>query len=280
MNIPVHSLTAWLKSASFCFVLLAALPLRAQSPVFSETFESGSLDPAVWTARTNGKATATVQQMQAAHGKSALQIHYPTGERGSYAFVVASHLPEAVRYHCFGRAYVFLSPNMPGSHSVLLNAGTAGYPASNFLEVGTSGGKNVMISYQQNAPNVPRGETLIRGAAYPVGRWFCLEWEFADHPNHIAVWIDGEPAADLAGFSFKPRSAILLGGAPDGSAKIDPLGKKGEPAPDLPAVPATDMVKGFVDFAFGFRSFGAGQGDFDLYFDDIVIDTKRVGPLK
>ena len=45
-----------------------------------------------------------------------------------------------------------------------------------------------------------------------------------------------------------------------------------------PNVPGTDLVKGFVDFSFGFHSWGAGaKEDFDIYYDDIVIDTKRVG---
>jgi hypothetical protein len=266
-----------------CFGALAGLtasPLRAQSaaaqsaataPLFAEDFESGALQKSVWEERTANGAQIQVQQAQVGHGKYALQIHYPKGGGRSYGFIVASHLPEALRTHCFGRVYVYVSAGMPAGHDVLLNAGTAGYPTSNFLEVGVSGGKNVMISYQQNGANVPRGETIARGAAYPVGRWFCLEWEFNDHPDHTQVWIDGQPAAESS-FAFRPRVAPAAAAAAGTAAPTEAA------APATPAV-TTDLVKGFVDFAFGFRAWGnGGKEDFDLYYDDIAIDTKRIGP--
>ena len=201
-SLPRSATTA----ASACFLFaISVASLRGQAPVFSEDFESGSLNQAVWKTTELGNATVTVQQTQFAHGKSALQIHYPKGEK-SFAFVVASHLPDAVRNHFFGRAYLYISPTMPAGHDVLLNAGTPGYPISNFLEIGASGGKNVMVSYQQNAANIPRNETIARGILYPVGRWFCLEWEFQDHPDRITTWIDGEPAGELKDFVVKPRA--------------------------------------------------------------------------
>ncbi len=279
------STTAWW---AFSLVALSTSSLRAQSPVFSEDFESGSLNKAVWKTLDAGNATVTVQKTQVAHGKSAVQIHYPKGEK-SFAFIVASHLPESVRQHFFGRAYVFVGPTAPAGHDVLLNAGTAGYPLSNFLELGASGGKNVMMSYQQNAADIPRGETIARGIAYPVGRWFCLEWEFNDHPDSVTVWIDGEPAGEFKDFMFKPRApnAGKAGaGKGDAAAKksdpaIDAAPPKAAPASEVPAVPGTDLVKGFSDFSFGFHAWGAGaKEDFDLYYDDIAIDTKRLGPIK
>ena len=46
-------------------------------------------------------------------------------------------------------------------------------------------------------------------------------------------------------------------------------------------VAGTDLVKGFSDFAFGFRAWGAApKEDFDIFYDDIAIDTKRIGPIK
>ena len=265
----------------FCLAACAALTAAEKGFVFSEDFESGSLDKAVWEARTAGKAAPSVQQGQAAHGKSALQIHYVKDDPRSYAFVVATHLPESVRSHFFGRAYVFIAPGAPAGHDVLVNAGTPGYPLSNFLEIGASGGKNVMMSYQQNAANVPRGETLTRGAAYPVGKWFCLEWEFNDHPDTITVWIDGELAGEFKDQMFKPRTPNAGRGnaakAAEAGAETAP---KAAPAPEVAAVPCDGLVKGFADFAFGFRYWGTAKEDFDIYYDDIVIDTKRVGAVK
>ena len=270
---------------------LAALPLRAQTPLFAEDFESGALDPAVWETRASPGVEVTVQQGLAAHGKSALQIHYPKGKGRSYAFIVATHVPADLRTHCFGRAYVFIRGKMPAGHDVLLNAGTAGYPTSNFLELGASGGKNVMMSYQQNGADVPRGETIGRGTAYPVNRWFCLEWEFGDQPDHIAVWIDGQPAGDLSGFTFTPKAVTVI--AADGTSSVTATGRPpaagaaaagnaSAPAPALAAaVPGTGLVNGFADFAFGFRAWGGGaKEDFDLFYDDLALGSQRLGPVQ
>lgn len=274
MTLKLSSLVRLFRTASLgAFAAVCAASLHAQSPAFTEDFESGSLNKSVWDARTSGAAEISVQQDKVAHGKSALKVHYGKGGARSYGFIVASKLPESVRQHCFGRAYVFISPNMPAGHDVLLNAGTAGYPISNFLEVGVSGGKNVMVSYQQNAADIPRGETLTRGAEYPVGRWFLLEWEFNDHPDTVTVWIDGEKSGEIANFIFKPRAANA--GKAKGDAPAAPA------APEPAGIPGTDLVKGFTDFAFGFRAWGAApKEDFDIFYDDIVIDTKRVGPIK
>ena len=39
-------------------------------------------------------------------------------------------------------------------------------------------------------------------------------------------------------------------------------------------------VGGFTDFALGFRLWGAAPDPFDIYYDDIALDTHRVGPVK
>lgn len=240
-----------------------ASPSGAGTPLFTEDFESGSLNPAVWDKRASGTAAVTVQHDQVAHGKSALQIHYPMGATRAFGFAVAGHLPESLRQHNFGRAYVFISPNMPAGHGVLVTSGTPGFPLANYLEIGASGGKNIFLSFQKNDPkSAPHQETMERGGPYPVGRWFCLEWEFNDQPDKTTVWIDGELA--------KQTSFVL-----SNNPKEDPL-KKVDPADGK----STGLVNGFADFAFGFRSFGAAKADFDIYYDDIAIDAKRIGPVK
>ena len=248
----------------------SALPA---APVFSEDFESGALDKSVWDTRIANQAEVNVQTNVVHGGKYALQVHYPKGVSGSYGFIVAPHLPDSVRTHCFGRAYVYLTPGMPAGHDPLLSAGGAGWPISNFLELGASGGKNVMASYQQNAADVPRAETISKAnPPYPVGKWFCLEWEFNDHPDSINVWVDGQPAGELKNFTVRPR-APRAAPAADTNAPA-----AGIPAPPAAAIAGDNLVKGFNDFAFGFRYWGSAKTEYDIYYDDIAIDTKRIGP--
>ena len=88
---------------------------------------------------------------------------------------------------------------------------------------------------------------MIPGAPYPVGKWFCLEWEFNDNPDAITIWIDGEKVTD---------TKVAFKGTGD------------------------HLVKGFVDFGFGFRSWGRVPNGFDVYYDDIAVGAERIGPVK
>src|ERR1700679_1823189 len=110
--------------------VLATLPasLPAQSkPVLQESFESGKLDPAVWDQRVTGTATVAVEPVDGAHGKYALHVHYPEMAARSYAFVVATHLPESVKTHFFGRAYMKITPGLGVTHAPLIFAGEPGW---------------------------------------------------------------------------------------------------------------------------------------------------------
>lgn len=216
------------------------------SPVFSEDFESGEMKKEIWATRTNAQGEIAIQSDVAAHGKNAIKAHIPAGVRGSYAFAVASRLPDSLKGHFFGRAYVNFPNPIPAGHVLFITAGSDGWPTSNFMEIGNRQNK-AQLSYQQNGKDIPRGETMIPGPAYPVGKWFCLEWEFNDNPDSIVIWIDGEKVTDT---------------------KVDFRGT-GE-----------NLIKGFTEFGFGFRSWGNVPNGFDVYYDDIAFGTSRIGPVK
>jgi len=213
---------------------------------FTEDFETGALNTNLWDLRVHGAATVNVVSDRVAHGKHALQVHYPTGARGSYAFI-AARLPESLHDHFYGRAYVYVEWLPPG-HMVLLNAGTRGFPISNFLEIGQSRGQ-FQPSFQQNGYGVKRGETTARQGDIPMGRWFCLEWEFNDQPDRIVEWVDGQQVVDKS-FKFNNTDSGL--------------------------------VKGFSEFDIGFRAWGNAADltkDIDVYYDDITISDKPIGQL-
>jgi hypothetical protein len=250
----LHSLAGWA-------ALLAAPALCAQTrPALSEDFESGQLDTKVWEQRVQGAATIQVEQEQAAHGKYALQVHYPEMATQTYAFLIAPHLPEAVRGHLFGRAYVKIAPGLPQSHTVMVLAGGPGWPISKFAEIGVYQG-TLQPSYQENKSprGQGRGEDVRHGEALPMGKWFLLEWEFNDNPTTLTIWVDGQKSpvteagqkVDLASFHW-----------PKGSDNVK------------------DLVGGFEEFGFGSRVWGQVPQGFDIYYDDIAIASKRIGPVK
>jgi hypothetical protein len=114
----------------------------------------------VWDTRVAGTATVAVEAVDGAHGKYALHVHYPDMARGSYAFVVATHLPDSVRSHFFGRAYMKIEPGLRTTHNPLIFAGEAGWPLSKFQEIGTSRGL-WMPTYQENKSLAGRGRGEI-----------------------------------------------------------------------------------------------------------------------
>jgi hypothetical protein len=250
-------------AAASLFLTTAAIaqtPAPARAPAnttvvtlpFTEDFESGAINTNVWDLRVSGAATAAIVQDKVAHGKNALKVHYPAGTTRAWAFLAAK-LPEGVHDHLFGRAYVYAA-NLPvQNHSVFLSAGLAGWPRSNFLEIGDDTGQ-FKPSFQLNGPvpvaGVARGEITKKQGAIPQDRWFCLEWEFTDKPvDRIIIWVDGQQVADQTLVFHDLNSGL---------------------------------VNGFVEFDFGFRSWAQANlvpKDVDVYYDDIAISDKPIGQL-
>jgi len=218
-------------------------PQPQAKPLFSEDFESGAIDKSVWSEDVTGDNTITVQRDKVAHGKYALLVRSPVAAMRTHAFIMAKDLPEALRHHLFGRAYVYLAPVVPDRHTVFIMTGTAGWPKSKFLEVATAH-NNFQTTFTND---VDGGEDWHPGTPIPLGRWFLLEWEFNDQPDRETLWVDGEKIMDTP-FTFKGAG--------------------------------TDLVGGFTDVAFGFLFRGAAPDPLDVYYDDIALDTHRIGPVK
>jgi len=245
---------------------LVAGTLAAQKPVLTESFESGKIDSSVWDTRVAGTASVAVEAVDGSHGKYALHVHYPDMAAASYAFVVATHLPDSVRTHFFGRAYMKVSPGLGTTHNPLIFAGEPGWQLSKFHEIGTSRGM-WMPSYQENKSvrGQGRGETTYRTETAPqYDKWFLIEWEFNDDPSAITFWIDGEKI-----------QAPINGQKGDGQ-KVDTV------TFDWPKGSGTvkNLVGGYQEFGFGARVWGAPPAGFDVWYDDIAIGTSRLGPVK
>ena len=242
-----------------CVLPFASRAMAQSGPLLTEDFESGQIT-SKWEQRVTGVATLKVQQEQTAHGKFALQVHYPDMATQSYAFLIAAGLPAALKGHLFGRAYVKISPSTPAPHTVLVLAGGPGWPISKFEEIGVQRG-TTQPSYQENKSprGQGRGEDVRHGEPLPMDKWFLLEWEFNDDPSTLTLWVDGE------------KSPVTEGGQ-----KVDLSSFKWPKE----ASETRNLVGGFEEFGVGVRVWGAVPAGFDVYYDDIAIDTKRIGPVK
>jgi hypothetical protein len=230
-------------------------------PLITEDFEGAQIDAKKWATHVSGAETIALTKDKVAHGRQALKVHFPAQADGftSWAFL-GTMLPESLRDHYYGRAYMYVSGPAP-AHNAYMNAGTTGFQISDFLEMGYSGG-NFMISYQQNAPadGHPRSETTARQGVLPMGKWFCLEWEMTNKPeDRIVLWVDGVLVANKA-FTFDPVN---------------------------PRAPVNKLTSGlvpggFIEYNVGFRSWsrvGTATEDVDIYYDDVALGDKPIGQL-
>jgi hypothetical protein len=232
-----------------------APPTQGCSHVLCEDFESGQVDPGKWSVATSGGHTVTVQQDKAAHGQYAALFHAPANATG-YDFIIAKNGPAQLRLHHFGRAYVFVTPKLPVGHTGLMFAASSGFPKPKYLEVaGIRGGWQLSYLNLASAPTgetafhigCPNNERCVPDLQMPVKTWMCMEWEFNDQPDQIALTVNGKPTATASPIEFGNGT--------------------------------TDLVGGFTDFGFGFYDWHPDAYAFDVYYDDIALDTKPIGCL-
>jgi len=224
---------------------LAQSPKSQPKPLFSEDFESGAIDKNLWTQDLTGDAILTVQSDKVAHGKFALLVRCPAPAMRTHAFLIARNLPEPLRHHHFGRAYVYITPVTPDRHTVFLTAGASGFPHSRFFEIATAHA-NFQTTFTDQ---VDSAEDWHPGPTVPLGRWFLLEWEFNDQPDRETLWVDGQQIMDSP-FTYKSPTQ------------------------------STGLIGAFTDFSVGFLLRGAAPVPFEIYYDDIALDTHRIGPVK
>ena len=214
--------------------------------LFCEDFETGRLDPNIWSLEKGGGQTVAIEDQVVAHGKHSVHFHIPPNV-GTYGFIITKGAPAALHSHYFGRASFYVTPMLPAGNEQLIVAGNGTIPDFDhfFVSVGALGWMRKVVL------NTVVGEEETWGnAPIPSTRWACLEWEMNDVPGRTTLFIDG-----TAGF---PRD-IRLGARPY-------------------------PFEGFAEFGFGYYAASPNNGPpvaypIDVYYDDIVLSTARIGCL-
>jgi hypothetical protein len=230
--------------------------------VLCEDFETGQVDAAKWSTPVMGGATMMVETTNVAHGKYAVQFHGPANPSASdYVYIIAKNAPAALAKHNFGRAYMFISLQRNDIDMGMIFGGTAGFPKPTYMSIA-----NHSTGYQLGFIKLsgsPGGEVQ----AYPKGdmpvmKWSCVEWEFNDAPDEINLWLDSKVIGSLNNMTVA---------YPGGKTPGTPLYNNMD----------SGLIGAFTDFGFGFYDWhSAGRPAFDLYYDDIVLNTERVGCLQ
>jgi hypothetical protein len=256
----------------------------ASQGLFSDDFEEGAtLNPGKWTVAMGGNASQELQTQIAAHGMYAWHVHggSATGgnvAHGDFATILVKTPPAALKAGpVFGRAYFYATPNN-NPHCQLGFAGTNPNNPTftptvtgnginfNYMEFAEFGGGTWQLGFDLFTPDPAVAKGFVEEASYthpnspaPTKKWFCVEWEFNDNPTSMLLWVDGKQidqfdSTHLDYHSVNVTPGSVLNGKTSG------------------------IIGGFTAFGFGFHAWGGGN-PFDYYYDDIVLDTKRVGCL-
>ncbi|HEY1536874.1 MAG TPA: hypothetical protein VGF76_22790 [Polyangiaceae bacterium] len=243
-----------------------------------EDFEQGQgqLDTTKWEVQKGGGGIEAIQGQTVAHGMYALHVQ-GTGARGDFATIMTKNLPPALQGAgpVFGRAYLYATTNL-SAHIELGFAGTTRDAAVaplittnglnfNYMEFAHfSGSWQLGFDLFNPAPSIAKG--FVEEASYPpakdkapAAKWNCIEWEFGDAPAMMVLWVDGKQIDQFDAQHIDYTSAArtpgsVLNGQSNG------------------------IIGGFTVYGFGFHSWGASTV-VDRYYDDIVLDTKRVNCL-
>jgi hypothetical protein len=241
----------------------AATPPGSCGGIFCEDFELGQIDPTKWSTPAIGSATMTVQTKIVAHGNHAVQFHGDANPKSSdYVYIITKAAPAALQKHSFGRAYMYISPQRNDIDMGLIFGGTAGFPKPTYMSIANHG-TGWQLGFIKLSGS-PGGETQTYPPGdIPVAKWTCLEWELNDNPDEMKVWGDGQPIGTL---SKDSKVGFCSGGCSQPASLYNGMN--------------SGLIGAFTDFGFGFYDWHpTGRPAFDVYYDDIVLGTERVGCL-
>ncbi|MEO8900665.1 MAG: hypothetical protein ABI488_03415 [Polyangiaceae bacterium] len=232
-----------------------------------EDFESGSIDPAKWDTSSKG-GTLAVQTQQVAHGKYALHLQGLGSGSDDWATLMAKSAPMALNAATtFGRASMYFSAAVSaslhiqfpfaGSNGTGSGTGPAPVTKLRYLEVGSYNGQwQLSMDIHDVSPNIE--DSAYAGSNIPTGKWVCIEWEFEDQPDRITLWVGGNQVGVFDNMHINYSSAGTKSGGTIYQGKN------------------SGLIGVFDTFGIGFHDWHPTKA-FDLYYDDVVLDTKRIG---
>ena len=209
-----------------------------------ETIALGGVpDPAVWSMDKGASATVGVDDQQFKHGKHALHLHtLPDANKALFHETKTFPLPNG-KNSLYGRANFMVGAglNVPTDHTNFFEASGKVNGVSGNYRYGAAGAK-FFANYNPGDPG------KSSKTAVPVGVWTCLEWAFLGDSNEMHFWIDGKELTDVA---------------------VPPTGVNG----------TVWTAPKFDSFYFGWITYATDTASdhYDIWYDDIAIDTARIG---
>ena len=217
---------------------------------FENPEPSGSPNATYWQVQlTNSSCSATVEsKLQSGlvyDGNYALHVHTNNPSGGAGATLHTTLPFPAANNTFYSRAYVYFDSALPTTDSTLIETGGTIGGQNDSWRLAAAGGDMLMVN------NAPSGEFVQgdNGKLLPTKQWVCMEWEFKGDTNEAHFWINGAEETHL------------------------------EIAPTLQNPEWTAPTWDHVYFGWEFYSQDndAGLTEVDIYFDDVVFDSNRIG---
>jgi hypothetical protein len=243
----------------------AACPARA---LFCDDFEddvAGRFPGAPWQNNTGSGATVTVDGEQAFSGTKAVHVNAPPGQsyrRGYFSLGQGSPVFPAASREMFGRAMLWLdaTPNAVVHWTIIQAEGPAasGTHTAYYRYGGQQqNGAGFMANYETT--NGVSTDCYSHSATrMPVQTWACVEWHFAVATNEMQLWLNGRELTDMHVIDrpSTPGSGCLGNDVNNGEWLAPPA---------------------FQTLHLGWESYQQANNDRNLWVDDVVISTERVG---
>jgi hypothetical protein len=219
-----------------------------------EDFESGSINKSVWTV--SGTAPV-VDGVQAARGSKALHI---TQKGNGLSYIKETMTFSEPNNTYFGRVFVYFNslagPPMTYAHWTIIAASGTGVSGEirvsgqlqngkNLFGVGTDNRVDPMGTGDwTNSDNDPTGMP----SAVPLKQWICIEWMHKGNTNETRFWWDATEHRSLY------TSSSVHGGN------------------TMPY-----LLPQFTNVWIGWQEYQTSTETFELWMDEVAIDTARIG---
>lgn len=234
------------------------------SAVFCADFEgdtAGSFPGAPWEQSVNGNGNIAVDTTRATSGDNAVLVSVPGTNAGGNNYERAflqlrDEIFPTVATEMYGRAMMWLDETPNGTvHWTFIQAdGPSGNGHDRMYRYGgqQQGGAGLMANYETNS-GVATDCWDHSAEVMPTQQWACVEWRFVVASNEMEFWLNGTNLEDM---HITDEGEGCLG-------------------QDLQeqwlAPPAFQTV------SLGWERYQDAGNDRNLWLDDIVISTERIG---
>jgi hypothetical protein len=227
---------------------------QARSFLLCDGFETTSIDSALWTIEKNGANVVELSQETAARGAQSVHIKAENG----FGYLKNTSVFPVPSNNYFGRMFLRVKRFSTVSYAHWTVAEAAGKGDGSLIRVGGQYADHFGANrYGVGSDGGPTGDWTLHDAdplgkpeEPPISTWICLEWEHRGSENVTRFFVDGVEHPSLA------TSETQHGGE-------DPRVKY-----VLPEV---------TSLWFGWWQYQSDPEPFDVWIDELAIDTARIG---